>query len=461
MTITTCIPLYATRVDQPNVVHDTPSSKIGLYRVVSLLGRMDAAYCSHVRSHQQGGLAENAAADQLAALWMKHPQMTDLHPTKLDPTIPFKQSIIQSLHISCGAAWRFFDESSLPLDTMPLLPSSRQCENCGCPSHHTSQCFMIRKHPSMSSYTREKPIRRAAFCESFLHPEDIDWDAAPAVMDDHTFVQFLGTMFSLATRSETILQAYKGLILLCEHYYFSPLRSKLLKKKIQVRPDSDGPCLDNEKLHESEELAKKLHMFAKIAHVRKWGRAMSYVHKTERINPLDPRVINEWNAIHPPSPTEADELYLEYNHSHFEVFQIDRHTLSKKIDSWDITKSSGLNGFPPAFLIHFNNLTAKLETDDNVNTYFTSLVLFIKNLASGKAFELREVALNYKGALLNKLPAHVGFKVRNLGMSDVFHRLAAYSVLLRSIGPATEVHPVEAAITNSMVDERVGSVEAT
>jgi hypothetical protein len=103
-----------------------------------------------------------------------------------------------------------------------------------------------------------------------------------------------------------------------------------------------------------------------------------------------------------------------------------------------VTKSAGLNGFPPAFLIHFNNLTARSEDSENPNPYFTSFVLFMQLLASGKMAAIREVALNYKGAFLNKLAPNVGFKVRNLGMSDVFHRLASYSTLTRSIPHATD-----------------------
>jgi hypothetical protein len=291
----------------------------------------------------------------------------------------------------------------------------------------------------MSPFTKEKPVRKAGFCESFAHPENIDWNSAPSVMHDHMFIHFLGTMFSLALKPESLLYAYHGLISLSEHFYFSPLRSKLVKKKHQIHSDSAGPCLDEDVTRQQfEEEARKLHTFARIAQDRKWGRAMNFVHKTERISPLDPRLSDQWCQIHPEPPAPADELSIEYDPSSFQIYELDRSELSKKIHSWDVTKSAGLNGFPPAFLIHFNNLTARSEDSENPNPYFTSFVLFMQLLASGKMAEMRDIALNYKGAFLNKLAPSVGFKVRNLGMSDVFHRLASYSTLTRSIPHATD-----------------------
>jgi hypothetical protein len=255
----------------------------------------------------------------------------------------------------------------------------------------------------------------------------VSWAAAAAAM------------FSLSLKPETLLSAYLGLIAFSTYYYFSPLRSKMVKKKHKVHHDSAGPCFDEDVTrHKFEAEAQKLHTFARIAHERKWGRAISFVHKTERISPLDQRMEDQWSQIHPEPPTPEDELTIDYDPSSFEVFEIDRQTIMRKIDSWDITKSAGLNGFPPSILIHFNNLTAKTEDSESPNPYFTSLVMFIQLLASGKMAQMRDVALNYKGAFLNKLPADVGFKVRNLGMADVFHRLASYSILTRSIPQALE-----------------------
>ncbi len=407
--------------------------------IISLLSKFDAIYGCHVRSHQSSsnGLAENEAADELAQTFMRNPHLPILTPTQLRQNSSISSTIIDSFQQSSRLT---IDPSSFNFHPMPLIPSVAQCDVCGCPSHQGSGCFMHRSNPCMSPFTREKPVRPTGFCEGFLYPDAIDWDNAPSVMNDHMFVHFLGTMFSLALKPETLLSAYNGLISLSEHFYFSPLRSKLCKKKHRIRQDAAGPCLDDDVIrHQFEEEARKLHTFARIAHDRKWGRAMNFVHKTERINPLDHRLSEQWRQIHPEPPTPDDELFLDYDPSSFQIFELDRRALSKKIDSWDVTKSAGLNGFPPAFLIHFNNLTAKTEDPENPNPYFTSFMLFMQLLASGKMSELREVALNYKGAFLNKLPANVGFKVRNLGMSDVFHRLAAYTTLTRSIPYATDV----------------------
>ena len=230
----------------------------------------------------------------------------------------------------------------------------------------------------MSPFTREKPPRTTGFCDSFADPTAIDWEKAPSVMHDHMFVQFLGTMFSLALKPDTVLAAYTGLVSFSTYYYFSPLRSKPCKKKHKILNDSAGPCLDDHVTRQQFELeAQKLHTFARIAHDRKWGRAMNFVHKTEKISPMHQRLASQWEQIHPEPPTPDDELFIDYDPSTFEVFEIDRRALSKKIDSWDVTKASGLNGFSPAFLIHFNNLTAKTEDPDNPNPYFTSFLLFV------------------------------------------------------------------------------------
>jgi len=404
--------------------------------IVSLLSRMDAVYGCHVRSHAgERGLAENEAADQLASLFMKHPQLGELPPTKLCHELSTATSILNRFR-DMLPGFRIFTESDLPIQPMPTLPSLRQCDLCGCPSHVETHCFINRHKISMSSFTREKPTKKPAFCESFIRPEDIDWDEAPNVLDDHTYVQFLGTMFALGTKTSTILQAWSSMLTLSDHYYFAPLRNRLVRKKLRPVADADGPCLD-EPFSPFELEATRLHTFARIAHERKWGRAMNFVHKTERINPLDPRLNDQWAAVHPEPPCEEDELNIEYNPASYSTFDLDRGELSKKIDSWDVTKAAGLSGFPPSFLILFNNLTAKYEDPVHPNPYFTSFVTFMQCLASGKLHQIRDYALNYKGSFLNKVPAHIGFKIRNLGMSDTFHRLASYTVLTRSIPMAT------------------------
>ena len=409
-------------------------------RIVALMSKMDAVYGCHVRSHQKDGLAENEAADELASLVMRIPQLQEISPM-LIPSVPNIAVPIVNMFIEkYGRRWSWFTAESFPIKSMPTLPAPSQCTECGCPSHKSHACFLTRHPPSMSAFPREKPARPAGFCDSFLDPSSVEWDDAPNIIDDHTFIQFMGTMFSLLINPSMASAAWDCLMSLSNHYYFNPMRSKLLRKKPKPHHDTDGICYDRDvQLHASEEEAKRLHTFASIAHDRKWGRAMNFVHKTERIHPLDIRLADQWDAVHPLPPNPEDELHLDYDPSGFTIYEIDRYDLCKKIDSWDVTKASGLTGFPPAFLIHFNNLTAKREDENNPDPYFTSLVLFIQHLASGKIYQLRDVALNYKGTFLNKVPANVGFKVRNLGISDTFHRLAAYSVLLRSIPAASAV----------------------
>ena len=262
-------------------------------RIVALMSNMEAAYGCHVRSHQAGNnsLAENETADQLASLFMKFPQLGALPPMRLPPTGSITSSIINALKEKHGRNWNLFTCDTFPIKDAPRLPADARCDDCGCPSHTSATCFMKRHAPSMSAFPREKPRRSPGFCESFLDPSSINWENAPNVMDDFTFVMFLGTMFSLLVQEAHVVAAWDALVSLADYYYFSPHRSKLCKKKPKIIDDSDGPCFDpHVQLHSAEKEAKRLHTFATIAHDRKWGRAMNFVHKTERIHPLDPRL---------------------------------------------------------------------------------------------------------------------------------------------------------------------------
>jgi ribonuclease HI len=409
-------------------------------RVVAHLGKFDKIFGCHVRSHQgREGLPENDAADQLANLLTRWPQLIELPPTKLSPDVNTSLSIWNAFNDRFNNHFALFNQHSLPLRPLPVLSNTPLCERCGCPSHTERECFLNRSKLFTSSFTKIKPVRKTAFNESFANPESIDWDEAPSLLSDHVALHFMGSMFSLSLNVESHLDAWDALMMLPELYFHLPARNKLVKKKPKVHHDSVGPCFDERAdLRTSELEAKKLHTFANIAHERKWGRAMNFVHKTERINPLDPRLADQWDSIHPAAPTPDDELHIPYDPSSFKSFPIDRYELSKKIDSWDITKAAGLTGFPPSFLIYFNNLTAKHEDPENPCPYFTAFLLFIEAIASGKMQHIRDVALNYKGSFLNKVPSNVGFKIRNLGMSDTFHRLASYSVLTRSIPHAID-----------------------
>jgi ribonuclease HI len=413
-------------------------------QIVALLGRFDTVFGCHVRSHQgKEGLPENEAADRLANLFTNWPQLVELPPTRLLPDANTSSTIFNALNHRFNNRFNpltaIFDQHSLPLPPLPVLSTTPLCEQCGCPSHTGRECFRNRSRLFMSSFCRIKPTRKTAFHESFSNPGSIEWDEAPPVLSDHVALHFMGSMFSLSLNAETHIEAWNALMALPKHYFYYPPRSKLIKKKPKVHHDSVGPCFDERAdLRASELEAKKLHTFANIAHDRKWGRAMNFVHKTDRISPLDSRLADQWDAIHPAAPTPDDELFIPYDPSAFRTFQIDRGELSKKIDSWDITKAAGLSGFPPAFLIYFNNLTAKNEDPQNPCPYFTALLLFIEAIASGKMEHLRETALNYKGSFLNKIPSNAGFKIRNLGMSDTFHRLASYSILSLSIPHAIE-----------------------
>ena len=411
-------------------------------QIKALLGRMDTVWCSHVHSHQGSrNLAENTAADQLASLLRTIPNLSSLPFTKFNPSLSTEDNIIAGFKKTYGSSFNLLKKGDACLRNMnfPFLSTNHPpaCDSCGCPSHTSNTCFMRTSDAKQSILTRIKPVRKAAFSDAFSNPESIDWQSAPTKLDDHSFVLFMSTMFALCTRAATILQAWHALLQLCRHYYYSVTRRCLIRKQLRAISSIDDPNPDaNFTIKAAEASAHRLHSFAKIAEHRDWKAAMNYIHKTERINPLDERIQDEWKAIHPDAPSTADILHIPYEPSTFKLFQIDRKSLSKKIAGWSVANAPGLTGFPPSFLIHFNNLTARYESDKDPSPYFTSLLVFIEHLASGKLFQIRDYALNYRGSFLNKLPPGQGLKVRNLGMSETFMRLASYSVLTRSMGYA-------------------------
>jgi hypothetical protein len=232
-------------------------------KIIDLLGKFDVIWCIHVHSHQGAkNLAENTAADQLAGLMRKKPSFISLPPTKFDSSISTKQNIIKALD------GKLPGNDPLLLDmNFPFLSNDREfrCELCGCPSHCQSHCFLRTQNPKRSTYTKIKPARKAAFCESFADPENIDWNTAPTKLDNHSFVLFISTMCALATRPDSILQAWDALLKLREHYYYSIVRRCLIRKRPHPLSSVDDPNPDaNFSTKLAEATARKLHSFAKI-----------------------------------------------------------------------------------------------------------------------------------------------------------------------------------------------------
>lgn len=411
----------------------------------------DIASCSHIKSHTNDRLRleENDVVDKLAVFFRKNPGLT-LEPQILDANLQTKLSSL------------FPNAVELPTISCPRL--SRQngirCLKCGSPGHEQYTCFLLKYSciPRKSVFTRIQPPRILSFSESFRNPKDIDWENGPSSIDDCTYVHFVATMAILATRQSTSVEAMQAFNNFGLHYHYNYVNRKLVKS---IRK-SYSPCIEDRlsadtlltKLAEDE--SKKVLNLAKLCELRHWKKAMQYIHREERVSPRDNRIEEEWTALHPQAPNPAeDELHIQYNPSSFKLFHIDREIIKDKIASWDVTNAGGLSGFTPALIVHFYNLTARQEDPQHLNPHFTSFLVFIEYLASGKLSDFRDNALNYRSVMINKNPPLKPFKARNISIGDAFMRLANYSVLFKSIKPARQARLISDSDLGSLVKNGV------
>lgn len=393
----------------------------------------DTASCSHVKSHTNDRLRleENDVVDKLAVFFRQNPGL-NLTPQVLDSSLYEK---ISSL---------FPDASNIPTITCPRLNKQNgiRCTKCGSPGHEHHTCFLLKYSclPRKCIFTRIQPPRVLSFSESFRNPRDIDWTRGPATVDDCTYVHFVATMSLLATRQATSSEAIQSFNEFGKHYHYNYISRKVIRTVPMPDTGYTDDRLSSETLLTAiaEKEAKKVLNLAKLCELRYWKKAMQFIHREERVSPHDLRINEEWSALHPQPPNSDDELRIPYNPSTFKLFHIDRDTIKKKIASWDITNSGGLCGFTPALIIHFYNLTARHEEPNNLDPHFTSFLVFLEYLASGKLHDMRDQSLNYRSVMINKSPPSKPFKARNISIGDALTRLANYSVLTKSIQPAKQ-----------------------
>ena len=421
--------------------------KDGIKRVTSYL---DTASCSHVKSHTNDPLrlVENDVVDNLAVFFRKNPGL-NLEPQILNMSLLEKLSSL------------FPEAVDIPTIACPRLNRQNgiRCLKCGSPGHEQHSCFLLKYScaPRKCVFTRIQPPRVLSFSESFRNPRDIDWDKGPASVDDCTYVHFVATMSILATRQSTSAEANQAFTDFGNHYHYNYISRKLIK----TIPKLDSPCTEDRLSTETllskiaDEEAKKILNLAKLCELRYWKKAMQFIHREERVSPHDHRIEEEWNALHPLPPNPDDELRIPYNPSSFKLFHIDRDIIKEKIASWDITNAGGLKGFTPALIVHFYNLTARHEDPQNLNPHFTSFLVFLEYLASGKLNDFRDNALSYRSVMINKSPPTKPFKARNISIGDAFTRLANYSVLVKSIKPARHARLISDADLGSLVKNGV------
>jgi hypothetical protein len=421
--------------------------KNSIKRITSYL---DTASCSHVKSHTNDRLRleENGIVDELAVFFRKNPGLT-LEPQILN--MPLHDKLLSL----------FPNANDIPTIACPRLNRQNgiRCTKCGSPGHEHHTCFLLKYSctPRKCVFTRIQPPRSLSFSESFRNPKDIDWTNGPASIDDCTYVHFVSTMSILATKQSTSAEANQAFTDFGRHYHYNYVSRKLVRTT--YKPDS--LCAENRLTADTlltqlaEDEAKKILGLAKLCELRHWKKAMQYIHREERVSPLDHRIEEEWAALHPQAPNPEDELHIPYNPSSFKLFHIEREVIKEKIASWDITNAGGLNGFTPALIIHFYNLTARQEDPQDLNPHFTSFLVFLEYLASGKLSDMRNNALNYRSVMINKSPTLKLFKARNISIGDAFTRLANYSVLVKSIRPAKRAGLLSDADLGSLVKNGV------
>ncbi len=440
---------HSIRMKRPLIVHDnldmtnflsglsTTTRHVGnrYNRVKENIRRIasyfDIASCSHVNSHTDDRLRlnENEVVDKLAVFFRKNPNSI-LEPCVLDTTLHEKLSSL------------FRNATDIPTIACPRLSKQNgiKCLKCGSPGHEHHTCFLLKYSsiPRKCVFTRIQPPRTLSFSESFRNPRDINWEKGPSFVDDCTFVHFVATMSLLVTKQATSVEANDAFNSFGDHYHYNYVKRKIVKtiREPESSVPDDRLSKDTLLTKIADNEAKKVLNLAKLCEMRYWKKAMQYIHREERVSPHDARIEEDWNALHPQPPNPDDVLNIPYAPSTFKLYHIDRDVVKKKIASWDITNSGGLKGFAPALIIHFYNLTARHEEPHELNPHFTSFMVFLEYLASGKLNEMRNNALNYRSVMINKSPSTQSFKARNISIGDAFTRLANYSVLVESIRPA-------------------------
>ena len=334
-----------------------------------------------------------------------------------------------------------------PLIDIPVLSlldeRVSECELCGSPYHANPRCVLNSTGESLprnSIFNKVILPIPITFADSFSNPALIDWSSAPIRLPNTVYVRFLATMLIVGLHDDHMLDAQLALIKLAEIYTYSPFHRQLISK----RPHNDVLDADStdsttaSKIH--AKAAMDIRQAALLIEQRQYAKANRYIYREEKINVDDPRIEpSVWRDLHPEGPARSPRLpifRIPYDPSENKYYHIDRQCIADIISKWDVELAPGFSGFPAAFLIHFCNLTVKHETSDKPNVFFTALVTYVERLASGLLPKIRHLFLQYKGALLNKMPPGGGFKIRNLCMPETFMKLASGSLLNHGIQKA-------------------------
>jgi hypothetical protein len=334
-----------------------------------------------------------------------------------------------------------------PLVDVPVLSvvdeRVSECDLCGSPYHASPRCVLSgtgESLPRTSIFNKVILPVSITFVDSFANPALIDWSSAPIRLPNTVYVRFLATMLIVGIHDDHMLDAQLALIKLAEIYTYSPFNRQLILK----RPHNDvldADATDSttaSKIH--AKAAMDIRQAALLIEQRQYAKANRYIYREEKINVDDPRIApSVWSDLHPEGPARSPRLgvfRIPYDPCENQYYHIDRQCIADIISKWDVELAPGFSGFPASFLIHFCNLTVKHETAEKLNPFFTALVTYVERLASGMLPKIRYLFLQYKGALLNKMPPGGGFKIRNLCMPETFMKLASGSLLNHGIQKA-------------------------
>ena len=394
----------------------------------------DTTYCSLVLPGQF--LDESLFVSDLSSHFAHHPSCPAIHPSPACPD--FIASLLDPMP-RLGMS-----HLKLSLYRVPILSSSvaLQCSSCGSPYHVASRCILIGNgsFPRQAIFSRIAPSVPLLFSDSFANPALINWHSAPQKLPNSLFVKFLSSMFIVGILEDHMLDAQLALIRLSELYQYNPVHRQLVLRSPRVDIVDREFCESSstaDKIH--AKAANEIRTAALLIEQRHYGKANRFINREQKISVDDPRIDPEvWKSLHPTGPhfdPKAPPFTVPYNHSSNVYYNIERSTIIRIISKWDIELAPGLSGFPASFIIHFSNLTARHETPDNPNIFFSSLVTYIEHFASGLLHKIRFLVLQYKGALLNKNPLGE-FKLRNLCMGETFMKLASASLLDMGIAKA-------------------------
>jgi ribonuclease HI len=384
-------------------------------QLLGLLRSFDYVYVSHVASHKNL-LTENSIADLFAGLASEHGfHISDTLSTHNRVAI---LSRINSLRLP---------RNSVKAAHIPFLHQhSTGCDACHCPSHSKQSCVLnkLDSFPSLSIYCKKQPTRPSTFADQLSDPSMIDWDTAPACISYVAFTRFFTTCVNNLRQQQFAEGSWYAICQFSATYRV--INSHISRYK---RPKDYDPHPPEDSENHYKKLAANAKTAARLARDLRFHDAMKVLDKQQPVGPLCPEALHQLPALFPPQVTDA-RIPPSWPGGRV---SFDRHAVHRYVNSRSSTSSPGISGFGFNWIQLFARLTVAQETDENEDPNWTIFVSFLEDFACGALPWLRHWATDLKGALFNKNPESAAIKLRNLGIAEVFVRIAAYMVMTEAL----------------------------